>query len=128
MTETDDNEDIPEGAISHEEAVEMFFPPEMRVMRDIYLEGLGTPRQKETTTEYVEMLEAMTISLADENEGLSTDLHEAVAVAFNRGARLWTRDNHPSIYEKLTKLEPALSAEDYTELGLDDPADENKED
>jgi hypothetical protein len=41
--------------------------------------------------------------LSDNLEGLDADLHEAVRVAYKRGATDWTRLNYPKYYEYLRK-------------------------
>lgn len=37
----------------------------------------------------------------DKIDGLESDLHSAVMVAFHRGALTWTKDNYPDIYAQL---------------------------
>ncbi|USN15232.1 hypothetical protein KIKIMORA_00860 [Brevundimonas phage vB_BpoS-Kikimora] len=45
---------------------------------------------------------AVLLRQADKIEGLSTDLEEAVKVAWKRGARDWVRLNYPALYERLS--------------------------
>ena len=40
---------------------------------------------------------------ADKIEGLEADLHEAVCIAYKRGAHEWTRLNYPALFHQLTK-------------------------
>ena len=36
-------------------------------------------------------------------DALSSELEEAIKVAFNRGARQWVSDNYPALFRELNK-------------------------